>query len=238
MKKTVIALLTLAGMAAAEHTFTTTNTVETAVSNFWSNGFALTLDPDADNTRLKTSVTPDGASITDYEEVLLTSVSTNLRNLQTAAGITLALTNASGTVLALSDESVSSTDYQTWSFTDTIVSTTETLYFVYTASDNDRIKVGYTLVSGGTGVWDESNKSYDMIMCGAGTLINYGDKAGVPTLAFLGDNNNRNMTLNNSQYAPIVNIVTKSMTSAVPEPTTATLSLLALAGLAARRRRK
>ncbi len=43
--------------------------------------------------------------------------------------------------------------------------------------------------------------------------------------------------LTQSDYMPVVSF-TVTNTPAIPEPTTATLSLLALAGLAARRRRK
>ncbi|MBR5895071.1 MAG: PEP-CTERM sorting domain-containing protein [Akkermansia sp.] len=51
---------------------------------------------------------------------------------------------------------------------------------------------------------------------------------------------NVDMTDNWGNEAPLIqlNVTTTSSTPAVPEPTTATLSLLALAGLAARRRRK
>lgn len=52
-------------------------------------------------------------------------------------------------------------------------------------------------------------------------------------LQFLNAGNYELNTLQ-TQYAPYVTIVTKS----IPEPATATLSLLALCGLAARRRRK
>ena len=53
-------------------------------------------------------------------------------------------------------------------------------------------------------------------------------------LAFVGGSNNNHFGVIQNAYVPLVSINTRI----VPEPTTATLSLLALAGLAARRRRK
>lgn len=243
MKKTVIALLALAGVAVGEdYTFTTSNTSITSASNYWGNGVALVLDPDAANSRLTTTVSPDGAAMGDFDTVGLSSITINIRDLQNSAGIKLALTNSSGMILTLSDNAVTSTGDQTWTFSNTTVSTTDTLYFVYTALENENAVVGYTLTTGGDGkvtkdevTGDITNVS-DLIMCGAASLANYGanNTAGVQTLAFLGTNNSRNFSLNNVQYAPYVTVVT---TATIPEPTTATLSLLALAGLAARRRR-
>ncbi len=244
MKKTIIALLALAGVAVGEdYTFTTSNTGITSASNFWGNGVALVLDPDAANSRLTTTVSPDGASLGDFDTVGLSSITINIRNLQNSKGIKLALTNSNGTILTLSDNVVTGTGNQEWTFSNTTVSTTDTLYFVYTAIENENVEVGYTLTTGGNGMVtiDEQTQEVtavsDLIMCGASSLANYGSNntAGVPTLAFLGTNNSRNFTLNNVQYAPYVTVVT---TATIPEPATATLSLLALAGLAARRRRK
>lgn len=244
MKKTLITVLALVGVAHSEdYTFTTSNTSITSVSNFWGNGVALVLNPDAANSRLTTTVSPDGAAMEDFDTVGLSSITINIRSLQNSAGIKLALTNSSGVILTLSDNAVTSTGNQTWTFSNTTVSTTDTLYFVYTALENEDAVVGYTLTTGGDGkvTKDEvtggvTNVS-DLIMCGASSLADYGDgnTAGVSTLAFLGSNNSRDFTLNDVRYAPYVTVVT---TATIPEPSTATLSLLALAGLAVRRRRK
>lgn len=241
MKKTVIALLVLAGVAVGEdYTFTTTNEGITGASNFWGNGVALVLDPDAANSRLTTTVSPDGASMGDFDTVGLSSITINIRDLQGSAGIKLALTNSSGTILTLSDNAVTAIGKQTWTFSNTTVSTTDTLYFVYTAIENENAEVGYTLTTGGDGkvTIDEQTQEVtaisDLIMCGAASLADYGSTDGVPTLAFLGTNGSRSFDLNDVRYAPYVTVVT---TATIPEPATATLSLLALAGLAARRRR-
>ena len=82
---------------------------------------------------------------------------------------------------------------------------------------------------------------------GTNAVINYGNGAldfdgstgsGKTGLQFL--NGNDINQEGSTQYAPNVTFVTTNVpsTPAVPEPATATLSLLALAGLAARRRRK
>lgn len=71
-----------------------------------------------------------------------------------------------------------------------------------------------------------------LFACGKGTYA-----TGTATnLGFL--SNNANLALTAQGYAPLVGITVSPVSAPVPEPATGTLSLLALAGLAARRRRK
>lgn len=71
-----------------------------------------------------------------------------------------------------------------------------------------------------------------LFACGKGTY----DTGTVTNLGFL--TNTANLALTAQGYAPLVGITVSPVSAPVPEPATGTLSLLALAGLAARRRRK
>lgn len=72
----------------------------------------------------------------------------------------------------------------------------------------------------------------DLFACGKGTY----DTDTVTNLGFL--TKTANLALTAQGYAPLVGITVSPVSAPVPEPATGTLSLLALAGLAARRRRK
>lgn len=71
-----------------------------------------------------------------------------------------------------------------------------------------------------------------LFACGKGAY----DTGTVTNLGFL--TNTASLALTAQGYAPLVGITVSPVSAPVPEPATGTLSLLALAGLAARRRRK
>ncbi len=183
-------------------------------------------------------ITTDFA-ISDYAEVRLDSVELNLRSLRGSANVQLALTTSTGVVLSVSDNGFTeASKLQKITFSDTWVSTKDTLYFVFVAGENDRIEVGYQLKGasdGGTGDW-AAEGGEDMLTCGAGSagVADYnGMTNNMNSLYFIGTDKSQSMAINSSvRYAPVV-----SITTYIPEPATATLSLLALAGLAARLRR-
>ena len=231
MKKTIIAFFALVSVAAASTTdadYITSNTHSTNAGGLLYNGFAITLNGNSNfaNTSELTDTIADNAYVwLDYVE------QKNLRDYRNAGteGITLALVDSGGTVKALSTNAATSTGSFVWTFSNVQVSTTEILYFVYTATANTKIAEGYTLQSSSTGDWKNGT---DMLCVGSTMNANY-DTSRITGNGLLGNNYNSNMNLN-TQFMPLISIGT----SKVPEPTTATLSLLALAGLAARRRRR
>ncbi|MCQ2365504.1 MAG: hypothetical protein MJ051_08150 [Akkermansia sp.] len=218
MKKTMIAILALCGMAMADTTeYTSKNSTTSTTNNAYYNGITLNLSG--------SRITTDPAFAPGEAEVELISVATYIRQLDGKTGITLALTDASGTVLALSDNVVTSTGLRTWAFSNTTIPTTENIYFVFANPDSANTAIGATLTGSVT----------DMVRAGGTTLANYGNTDNAITCTYLGDNSSYSMTPATQNYAPKVTLHTMSI--AAPEPATATLSLLALAGLASRRRR-
>lgn len=230
MKKTILlaSFMTaaIAGAADTEQTltFTTVNSTSNTVTNAWHNGITLNLNPELENSRLSTSTETPGYTLSGFSTVELLSITTNIRSIQSQSGIVLALTDSAGKVLSLSTNIVTGIGDQTWTFSNTSISTTEQLYFVFTSSTNENVVSGYTLTTN------------DMVMCGSSIMSNYSNTTGVSSLSYLGSNTEHSMTPGSANFAPRVTLVTQ--TQLVPEPATATLSLLALAGLAARRRRK
>lgn len=211
--------MALVGVASAAE-YTTTNSTSDTVENAYYVGITLNLS----GARLTT--TP---AFTDTT-VELVSLATYIReakkeNGSLASSFTLALTDVAGVVKALSSNAITATGYQTWSFENTTISTNEQLYFLFVDTDTENLAIGYTVTSG------------DLVRCGGTTLSNYADTNNAMSCTFLGSNYSWAWNASTSTtYAPLVSVVTRDMLS-VPEPATATLSLLALAGLAARRRR-
>ena len=208
--------------------FTTGNSATATVNNAWYNGFRLNLDDTLASQRLSTSSDTAGVAMSDFTTVKLDSVTTNIRsNTGTGNGanpggnVYLAVTNSAGTVLNMSTNFVTASGDQTWNFSDTSISTTENLYFVFTKST---YTAGHTLLAS------------DMVSAGGGTMIQYGNQSGLSSLNFLGNNTAPSMNDNNQNYGPKLTL--KTSVDAVPEPSTATLGLVALAGLLARRRRR
>ena len=176
--------------------------------------------------------------ITD-ESVWLDSVTQHhgIRTLKGADAIALTLVNQDLVVQAISTNSVGTTDGNdfTWTFSNVQINPRDVLYFVYTATNNTNIVVGETLTAkNGHGVWEVGNQ-HDMIGAGSTKNVNYASSSYTGN-GVLGSNTGSNINLNES-FMPVLTIETSKIAS-IPEPTTATLSLLALAGLAARRRRK
>ncbi len=248
MKKTLFTAALCLGVAASASaaltTYTTTNNDKTSMGgdvtysgDVYCNGFAVNLNPDLTYSRLETSIVSGSTAFdsTSLTKLTLNTVTTTIRSINNkvagSTGVYLALTDASHKVLALSTDFATATNASfTWHFpTTTEIGKTDTLYFQYVAStkvaatpDAEGVKVGYTL------------QATDLVAAGTLSCANYGDKVGADSLYIIGANN-QNMTANKQNYAHALTITT---TEVVPEPATATLSLLALAGLAARRRRK
>ena len=156
--------------------------------------------------------------------VTLSSISLTERgNNNLDADRILYLTDANNVYLGSSSTftKAEGTDVAVFDFNDSITLSTSATYYAYlmNSAGDDNWEAGETTVSGG------QYYSGQLAACGgsltAANAANWGLLNGQKALASTG-------------YAPMMSIEVK----AIPEPTTATLSLLALAGLAARRRRK
>ena len=158
-------------------------------------------------------------------KVTLTSISLTERggNYNLNTDRILYLTDANNVYLGSSSKftKAEGTDVAVFDFDDSITLSTSATYYAYmlASADDDNWKAGETTVEGG------QFYSGQLAACG-GSLTG----ANAANWGFL----NGQKSLHSTGYAPMMSIEVK----AIPEPTTATLSLLALAGLAARRRRK
>ncbi len=206
MKKTLIALMALAGVAAAA-TITEDTTI-TAPANLYAGAFDFSFTLTAN-----TVVSGDYDLLLAYYQVNGGNYTVNAFKLSSDGVLTL----ERGKDLTLSDDALTS---------DSTMSTNKTSTFA--AIDGSG---AYTLSAPGTYTVDYLGGTN-----GSAAADLYLD--GVKVASFTGGNHNMNgaqaggLTLNvkvNGDYVAA---------PAVPEPTTATLSLLALAGLAARRRRR
>ena len=205
MKKTLILSLLMAlapWASAAIPDFTTTNSVTSTVSNYYYYGVTLTLNFAGETSRLQTQSTSTSLGISDYENVRLNSITTGLRTLRGQPGIRLVLTDAEHRVLASSANVVTSTGESTWTFENTIASTTEALFFMFVSSTNSNANtVGYVL------------QESDVVQCGAVSLIQYGNQNGKESLTYVGDNNSShsNFLVFYENHAPKVNISTSAL---------------------------
>ncbi len=194
MKKTIIALLALAGMASAATQIEFT-TAPSYADNFWSNSYELTFTLD------ETYTLADGTILAGYWGADANgSLGANAIVLGGTDGA-LTLTIGRGDFNNLSNNEISA---------DTTFNMTSDAY-----TFNAQIETGVTYTLSVTG----------------------GNQSMVPTLTWAdgtetGTSYKGNM---NGDADPIRYGVNNTLI--VPEPATATLSLLALAGLAARRRR-
>lgn len=244
MKKTIIALLALAGVAVAQGadvTFTTTNSLTEATGGYGAKGFLLNLN----GTALTTTSNPGGTALKGLVQLESMTLHTGSADGWANNGIfSLVITDTDFSIVGWSTTlSTANTQNYTWNFVsganNEAVVLDSTKDYLVLADSATSFTLGEALIKNNkfmrfssTGVIDyganklDFNSTTDDVYSGLEfvTVTDPGDGNAYASYA-----------LNQSaQYAPNVTIVTKL----VPEPTTATLSLLALAGLAARRRRK
>ena len=244
MKKTLIALMVLGGLAMGadtEVTYTVTNSGATIVNNLEAKGLMLNFN----GTALTTTSNPIGAELSRWVELdsitLITGQSNN-NNAAKDGAFSLVVTDKNFNILG-------------WSTTTSTDNTTHTFNFI-AGSDNAAVVLDTTqdyLIFADTSTSFTQGATYthsgEWMRLGTGGVVDYGDynivfsstESGKYTgLSFIGINNDGTLDTGVGpngafdQYGPVITI---GLTKTVPEPTTATLSLLALAGLAARRRR-
>ena len=212
MKKTIIALMALAGIAAAE-TITTVGltahfvNAPVNIGNCWSGDYSFTF------------TLTDDYTMADFGTVLAFYRGSAVNDTYGYNAIVLGGSDDALTLTVGRGRAYNTVDNATG------ISAGTTFTFASGADD----KVTFTTAI-------EKGVTYTLTVTG-------GDQAMTPTLTWVGGeealNSYKGNMNGNAALTTVVNPGTKvTETPAVPEPTTATLSLLALAGLAARRRRK
>ena len=219
MKKTLIALMALAGLAAAE-TYTASTPAKSgtgAQGNYY--GFTLTFD---NSTYLTTNVPSD--TELNLDSITLQSRSDN----STATAMKVAVykyegDNTTGTFLGTSVTTladVANDTTYTLTFEDITVNSSDRYQFLFVQADTTEDLTTFDGYKAAAMSW--------------GTSVTNSFSANIP--GGWGTYKSNGINSWEGQYIPVTTVTLS--TPAVPEPTTATLSLLALAGLAARRRRK
>lgn len=222
MKKTLIALMALAGLAAAD-TYTASTpgkSSDSAQGNYY--GFTLAFD---NSTYLTTDVPAD-------TELNLDSITLLSRSGGSASDMKVAVyeydtDGTVGTFLGTSStvQFASNTTF-TLTFDGITVNSSDRYQFLFVNASADDATLG-------------TFAGYQAAAMQWGTSVTNSFSQNIP--GGWGTYKNNALSSWEGQYIPVTTVTLSTpvpSTPQVPEPTTATLSLLALAGLAARRRRK
>ena len=241
MKKTLIALMALAGMAyAADYTVENSWTVN--FGSEYSNGYQITGSVESiDNTWDIVAVT--GGSQTDSSKRI------HLRDsefgnwtddFQFSVTLTLGETiSASNAWPVFAEIGGSDTFVRFGPYTNA----GNYVSFDGNFTKNDALlDTTFSVAGGETYTVTLTKIGTDLTLAVDGRNVAFGTLAdtvsGNITEVVLGGDHNNNYKINSTVHSASYGIVTPAESPVVPEPATATLSLLALAGLAARRRRK
>ena len=257
MKKTLIALLALSSVAMADTSeliYTTHSADANRSGGIGGVAFQLT-----DNDRMDLTEGTVTSSITDVE---LKSITLQISNTTAPGGwnanLAMYILDQDKHLIAVSEvlggTDFTTSSYQTFTFNDTAS------LVVREGKDNQNqaltLGTQYYAYITDKGVFSNTNKAIGLIGMGDVlswidttavnlSLYNYNETASDAVLAnaVMVDGSVQQHTLKyNGQYGAVMSITTEvdvpKPDPVVPEPTTGTLSLLALAGLMARRRRK
>ncbi|MDO4528532.1 MAG: PEP-CTERM sorting domain-containing protein [bacterium] len=217
MKKTIITLLALAGVAMGDET-TLTFSQTTNNNQAGYNGFIFTLSEDW----LTPSDTNYEGSVYELASIDLTAAPTWYRLANSASGLVI----LEGDNFVGKSSWIASGDNYTFSNLQLDIDT-EYKVLIY---GNETAFNALTLGSTVTNLAGSQNPSETSPIVTAGLRVDY-DANGTAGVMI------GNTGAIDGKAFPVVTFSGK-ISPAIPEPTTATLSLLALAGLAARRRRK
>ncbi len=221
MKKTLIALMALAGVAAAD---TTALTLE----NFNSQ---LTTISKLNPTEYTLTLTIGGSDFNGYGSGYILQLAENW-GVFTQAGNYVAMENTDANDRAWVTASTISADKTVYTWTSS-GTTTDTLLDSWVSKDTN----------GGNAQPGIKGMSITLDVTEAGSVVTLGMTNGTTSIIETGyvvDLSDIKLIMDTGEAANqgVSSITNASLTYTVPEPTTATLSLLALAGLAARRRRR
>ena len=222
MKKTIIALMALAGMAMASDFSSSITTGNAGNGNYYGGTVKLT------DTFFNTSFSSE--ELTALPEILtLDSISFYSRTSGTQVSNTVYLAvyeytadSTTGTFVGLSSNKVTADTLNTaltFSFEGITISSNKQYQLLFVNSESTAENVATF----------EGYKTH-AINIGLNVL----NQGSLPT----GDGTYKSNGINSWEGSYIPKLTIETSVPTVPEPTTATLSLLALAGLAARRRRK
>ena len=245
MKKTIITLLALAGVAAAAETLTAENATGWVYATGdsytdWGLGsLSVSANGDGDLTftgDIATTITPAGA--TKQRTVTVIALTLDLAKLDLPEATSRMLTlNGSGNITGLG---VNAEGNMTGTWTNnaayltsgaSLVGTTERSFVYVLGTGNGTQSAGGTQIYADNAdtVWSSSGLKGDLGNISTMTLESWAVDALVSMVVWSGAEAYGNKEIAAQAFAA---------NQSLPEPTTATLSLLALAGLAARRRRK
>ncbi len=225
MKKTIIALFALAGVAAAD-TYTASTPEKSgagAQGNYY--GFTLAFD---NSTYLTTNVPAD--TELNLDSITLLSRSDGSANDMKVAVYKYDADGTVGTFLGTSStvQYAANTTF-TLTFDGITVNSSDRYQFLYVAASTDDSTLG-------------TFAGYQAAAMSWGTSVTNSFSQNIP--GGWGTYKSNGINSWEGQYVPVTTVTLSTPvpsippSPSVPEPTTATLSLLALAGLAARRRRK
>lgn len=225
MKKTIIAIMALAGVAAAETYTASTPAKSGAGAQGKYYGFTLAFD---NSTYLTTNVPANQELMLD-SITLLTRSDDSTADAMKVAVYKYTGDSTTGTYLGLSTttlENVANNTTYTLAFEGITVNSSDRYQFLFVHADTTEDLATFDGYQAAAMSWGTSvtNSFSQNIPSGWGTYKSNGINSW------------------EGQYIPVTTVTLSTPITpdspAVPEPTTATLSLLALAGLAARRRRK
>ncbi len=222
MKKTIIALLALSGLAMADTYTASTPEKSAAGAQGNYNGFTLAFD----NSTYLTTTVPAGTELNLDSITLQSRTGSDTYGDMKVAVYEYVGDGTVGTFLGTSStvQYAANTTF-TLTFDGITVNSSDRYQFLYVNATADDATLG-------------TFDGYKAAAMKWGTSVTNSFSTYIPG----GWGTYKNNTLNSweGQYIPVttVTLSTPTVAPAVPEPTTATLSLLALAGLAARRRRK
>lgn len=240
--------MALAGISisgGAEVTYTTVNAISNTANNFNSKGFILSLD---DATALTTSSIPEGTALDRYIELQSITLNTGGTSGDGVGTFSLVITDTDFKIVGWSTTvSTADTSNYKWEFVaggDKPVILDSSKDYLFLADTSTSFTLGSTLAATTTqiryGTNGVTNYGSGKIDFDGSTTNSYSGFQCVMTTAEDGVYTGYTTSFMSkgsdafAQYAPTISIQTKS----IPEPATATLSLLALAGLTARRRRR
>ncbi len=238
MKKLLLSsLLAAAGCvsASAAGSYTSINSADATHANGSATAYGIALQ--LNGTRLTTSSEDDASAEFGTTAITLQSLTlSGVRNTTSTDNMGLALTDSDGVVLYTAsltavEKYQGSTNNCTWTFDEANdLSTSDSLYFFfYDTSLDSQPVAGETL-------------SNDLkLSVSLGYLARYPETTSSPSLGYLRSKSISSQST--SLIAPIITVnsmeyIAPGEPGNIPEPTSTTLSLLAIAGLAARRRRQ
>lgn len=227
MKKTLIALMALASVAAAD-TYTSSTPAKSA-DGAQGNYYGFTLAPD--NATYLTTDIPGGVTELNLDSITLQTRSGSV----TAVDMKVAVYTYEGDSTVgtyLGSSSSTGTDNAadttlTLTFSGVTIDPTARYQFLFVEADADAVTLG-------------TFDGYKSVATAWGIAVTNSFDAQIP--GGWGTYKGNGINSWEGNYVPVTTLTMSTVGSTespvVPEPATATLSLLALAGLAARRRRK